>query len=102
MADFKEMTGLEIQASFEAFHQANPHVYRLIKKQIIRAIKKGKTKISIRHIASYLVWEMYIETTDENHDFKLNNNYTSRYSRLFAEEFPKHAGLFNYRSLRTV
>ena len=36
-----------------------------------------------------------------NGDFKINNNYVSRYARLFERMNPSHKGFFRKRGLRS-
>jgi hypothetical protein len=40
-----------------------------------------------------------LETTDP--DFKLNNNYSSRYARILMDEEPELAGFFQTRELKS-
>lgn len=111
MSTFKINTGREIQEAFELFHKNNPHVYVLFKEQIFKAMKNHKKKISSKMLINWLRWEVYLITKDDavytdsegvEYMFRINDAYTSRYSRLFADEYPEHAELFNYRTLRAV
>lgn len=46
-------------------------------------------------------WELTVETdsVDLGDDFKLNNNYRSRYARLIMNNEPDLAGFFDIRRL---
>jgi len=45
-----------------------------------------------------LRWERAMKTTDQT-EWKLNNNYTSRYARLIMEQEPDLEGFFVTRGL---
>lgn len=86
-----------IDMKFEDFHRDNPLVYDLFKRFALRAIRSGYEHFSAKTIIERIRWETNIETSDP--DFKINNNYTSRYSRLFQKDFPRYSGFFRDREL---
>lgn len=86
-----------IQEAFEEFHQKNPKVYELFVR-FARMLKgKGITRASAKLIVERIRWEIYLETSDK--EFKINNNYTSRYARLAMEEHQDLASFFETRIL---
>lgn len=84
---------------FRVFHYENPKVYRRLVELAYQAKNRGKTKIGIGMLFEILRWEYFLETNDP--DFKLNNNYRSRYSRLIIESEPELENMFNLRELRS-
>ncbi len=90
---------LTIQERFEIFHKANPGVYAWLGVQALIAYEKGK-KVSIKCLWEMLRWHLFIEL-DVCDDFKLNNNYTSRYARLIMKRVPELDGYFELRELRS-
>jgi len=88
---------MTIQERFEQFHQNNPRVYSLIMKFVYEARKRGFNHYTINGIFERVRWHMNIETKDT--EFKLNNNYRSRYVRLIEREHPELAGFFRTREL---
>lgn len=46
-------------------------------------------------------WEFVMGTDDQSSDFKLNNNYHSRYARLIMEQEDDLDGFFDLRELRS-
>lgn len=91
---------MTIEARFNNFHAANPHVYELFKRFAFEAIKLGARRISAKFILERVRWESMIKTRGA-HGFKLNNDFTSRYARLFIAEYPTHSDIFETRSLFT-
>ena len=87
----------DIDLKFEDFHQDNPLVYDLFKRFALRAIRSGYKHFSAKTIIERIRWEAAVETKDPN--FKINNNFTSRYSRLFQKDFPQYSGFFRDRKL---
>tara|TARA_R110000737_G_C14524521_1_gene476009 strand:+ start:101 stop:406 length:306 start_codon:yes stop_codon:yes gene_type:complete len=101
MSTFSKTNGVTIKDSFDQFHITNPQVYSIFEAKAFAAIKMGKTKMSSKLILNVIRWEAFIQTTDVNSTYKINDAYTSHYARLFAEENPAHADVFNYRALRS-
>tara|TARA_R110000744_G_scaffold206864_1_gene325498 strand:+ start:938 stop:1243 length:306 start_codon:yes stop_codon:yes gene_type:complete len=100
MSTYKQLTGVTIKDSFDNFHLTNPQVYSIFEAKAFTAIRMGKTKMSSKLILNVIRWEAFIQTTDPNSTYKINDAYTSHYARLFAEKNPAHADVFNYRALR--
>lgn len=81
---------------FSAFHDENPSVYEAFKKFTLEAIQKGFNNGSADFIFHIIRWET--KTTDANQDgFKVNNNFSSLYARMFIDEFPQHRYFFRTR-----
>lgn len=85
------------RAAFVAYHAANPHVYEVFKKFASDAIQAGLAKYSARAIVHRIRWHFDVETARTD-DFKINNNHSPFYARLFLEEHPQHAGFFELRT----
>lgn len=79
---------------FLKYHQDNPQIYEAFKKFTIKAINKGHKRWSADAIFHVMRWETEIEGNDQ---FKVNNNYTALYARMFMEEFPQVKGFFTVR-----
>jgi len=90
----------ELDAAFREFHEANPDVWRLFVRFTFDVIRRGFKHYSSKSIFERIRWHTDIETviqTGEIKDFKLNNNYTAAYARLFGQTYPEHAGFFRLR-----
>lgn len=107
--NFKENTGKDIQAAFEEYHETNPDVYKHFKRLAFKAIGIGKKRISSKMILNVIRWEVFLSTKeltlfDNGKDlvtFKINDAYTSRYARMFANDFPEHEDKLEFRELRS-
>ena len=88
-----------IDEAFAAFHAENPHVYAELKMLALRARRRGASRIGIGMLFEVLRWRRTLRT--EGEDFKLNNNYRSRYARMLNHE-PDLAGCFETRELRAA
>lgn len=85
---------------FEAFHAANPHVYRLL-VQLARAMHAKRGRVGMKACWERLRWEYSVRV--EGDDWaRLNNDFTSRYARLIAETCPDLADAFEVRALRAA
>lgn len=88
-----------IADAFTAFHAANPGVYKRLVKLAHQAKEKGHHQIGIGMLFEVLRWEQHLETADAASEFKLNNNYRSRYARLIMEQEPSLQGIFATRKI---
>ena len=64
------------------------------------ARRAGKTRVGIKALWERMRWDFFV--TNRNDDFKLNNDFTSRYARLIAQNEPDLVGMFEVRRLRAA
>lgn len=88
-----------LEREFLAFHRENPHVWELFQRFALDAIRSGRRHYSARAIVHRIRWHYEVETARTD-DFKINNNHSPYYARLFAERHPEHARFFEYRRVR--
>lgn len=84
---------------FREFDDANPKVYTALVDMTRQMHDRGHKKIGMSMLYEVLRWRTMIKTTDP--DFKLNNNYQSRYARKIMAEFPEFDGMFETRELKS-
>jgi len=85
-----------IKKQWWRWHRANPHVYELFTRFTFDVIKRGHKHYSSKAIFERIRWHTDIETAGE--EFKMSNNYTPYYARLFMKDFPDHADFFRTAS----
>jgi hypothetical protein len=90
-----------IGESFEMFHELNPSVYRNLVLLCRQLAGRGRRKIGMKMVFEVLRWNYMLATEDPNSEYRLNNNYTSRYARLIGQQESDLAGLFETRGLKT-
>jgi hypothetical protein len=81
------------------FHQQNPQVYTELVRLARQAKDHGKEKMGIGMLWEVMRWNIFITTTDPNSNFKLNNNYRSRYARMIMQNEWDLTGFFETRKL---
>lgn len=96
------MTGMTLHEKFEAFHEANPQVYVELVTLARQALKRGYKTYSINSLFEVVRWQRDISPLATTDEFKLNNNFRSRYARLIMEQEPDLAGFFETRQLHTL
>nr|WP_299067101.1 hypothetical protein [uncultured Allomuricauda sp.] len=94
---FSGMDG-SITSKFYAFHNKYPEVYIKFKNITFKAIKKGFENYGAKGVMELVRWHTAGPTKEDG--FKINNNYTSYYVRLFEKEFPQHEGFFRKRKIK--
>ena len=88
-----------IEVAFWNFHTNHPEVYEGLVRLAYQAVNAGRERIGIKMLFEVLRWEWIITgLPDASEEFKLNNNYTSRYARLIMEE-PGLGDVFETRRL---
>ena len=83
---------------FREYHEDNPHVYGAFCRAALALIGAGRTHYGAKAIFEKIRFDSIISGND---DFKINNNYVSRYSRMFERDYPEHAGFFRKRELKS-
>ena len=109
MSSFQKQTGKTIQQAFDEFHALNPKVYIEFIRFANEASRRGKKKLSAKLIINRIRWEIWLPTVEptlfndggEMKAWKLNDAYSSRYARLFADDFPEHESKLEFRELRS-
>ncbi len=91
-----------IEEQFEVFHENNPHVYEALVREGRSLLARGHRKLGISMLYERLRWQVYMETHDDEHDFKLPNNYRSYYARLIMRQEPDFEGVFALAELRST
>lgn len=78
------------------YHKLNPHVWKWFKFFTFQMIRSGHKKLGSKMIFERIRWESKIS----GKNFKVNNNYTAHYSRLFERTYPKYKNFFEKRPIR--
>lgn len=87
---------------FWRFHEQHPLVYQLLVRFAREWKRAGHRRCGIKMLWERVRWEVGIEgLPDSSDDWKLNNNYHSRYARLMMRQEPDLAGFFETRELRS-
>lgn len=81
---------------FNEFHRLNPGVYDLFKRFAFQLINAGCRRLGSKQIIERIRFETAIRTRGDS-EFKINNNHTCYYSRLFCKEYPEHIDKFNFK-----
>lgn len=89
-----------LDARFARFHAAHPEVYEELVRRARYVLARGRDRYSIKTLWEVIRWHFAFER-DAEEEFKLNNNYHSRYARLIMLQEPDLADFFEVRILRT-
>jgi hypothetical protein len=89
----------DIQKRFLKFHAENEHVYKLLVRFAREAKASGRESWGMKAIYERARWEVAIVT--KGTEFKLSNDFTSRYARLIMQQEADLAGFFDIRELRS-
>ena len=90
---------ITIQEQYEAFSKEHPEVKIYLVALAFEVQRKGYANYGISPLWERMRWHFHIEQ-DLGEDFKLNNNYRSRYARTIMAENPKLEGFFRLRELQ--
>ena len=84
-----------IEGKFEAFHAANPEVYRSLVADALTLRHRGIKRWSINGLFEVLRWKKALETKGD--EFRLNNNFRAYYARMMMDNEPILEGFFETR-----
>lgn len=82
--------------AFLKYHQENPRVYKLFTRFSLLAAQTH-SNFSARAVIHRIRWHSQIDTIDPQ-GFKVNNNHSPYYARMFERDHPQHAGFFRKRA----
>jgi hypothetical protein len=97
---------MTIREKFILFHKANPDIYDLFERFTFEAIAAGMTKLGAKFVFERIRWEVAVTTVGAGYcvatkrPFKLSNNFTAYYSRLFMARNRSHK-VFNVRPIKS-
>ncbi len=89
------------QDRFESFDRANPWVYDALVDLTRDLVHRGRKRVGIKMLFEVLRWE-YERSTVGDSEFKLNNNFHSRYARKIMGSEPDLEGVFEVRELKAA
>jgi hypothetical protein len=79
-------------SKFCAYHEANPHLYKKFEELTLQTIAKGFKNYGSKGIVELIRWHTGISSNGDV--FKVSNQYTAFYARLFEKLHPEHKGFF--------
>lgn len=88
-----------IEGRFMLFHLHNPGVYQRLVQMARDWKANGRTRGSINMFFEVLRYERGLVTKGD--DFKVNNNFRSRYARMIMQDEPGLRGFFDTRELQS-
>jgi len=97
--NFKQRTGKSIPEAFKEFHNKNPKIYHHFKEYFFYLHnRKGWRKVGGKLIMERIRFEVLIMT--KGSDFKIDNNFTAYYIRLFIQDYPQYEKCFELRTIK--
>ena len=84
--------------TFAKYHQRHPEVYDRLRALALEAVRAGRTRIGMKQLWERLRWDYPL--TWEGEEVKLNNNWTSHYSRKLMAQEPALRNVFEVRPMR--
>lgn len=79
---------------FKQFHRDNPHVYDLFDRFTRELIDAGFRRYGAKAVMERIRWHV---TTRTKGEFKISNNHTAYYARLWSITNPEHARFFFFK-----
>lgn len=90
--------GDDLKQRWWAWHNKNPHVWKLFEKFTLMAISKGHKNLSAWLVVNRIRWETSIETQGD--DFKISNDFIALYARYFMHKYPQYNGFFRTKQMK--
>ena len=86
---------------FEEYHKKHPLIYHYFVKIAKQKIEAGRKKYGAKAIMEEVRWSIR-DLGQKYSDYKINNDYTSRYVRKFEKDHPQYEGFFEKRQLKST
>lgn len=86
----------ESLTKFIKYNRTNPHLYEQFEKFAFEAINSGYKHFGPQMIIEKIRWETGVVAKDS--EFKISNNCSAYYSRIFMLKYPTYASYFLKRS----
>lgn len=86
-----------MKRSFKLYHAENPKIYEAFRRLAFQLVDRGYNRIGARQILEVIRWETMVSGNDQ---YKINNNYSADYARLFEKDHPQFVGIFMKRLLK--
>lgn len=91
---------LTIEQRFCLFHAENPHVADTLEALAAEWLAAGNRRLGVKALVERARWESGLHTTGSA--WRINNSFTSHYSRLLVQRHPEWADAIETRTLRSV
>ncbi|HAM16043.1 MAG TPA: hypothetical protein DCP91_09355 [Eggerthellaceae bacterium] len=95
MALFDASKGERFREQAESWIEANPKAWAYIVSQATLSASMGRS-FGMKALCEHVRWHM--EVSERQEGFKLNNNYTSAFTRILCEQHPEVAPYVKTRS----
>lgn len=90
-----------IRAAFEEFHARHPEVYAMFERFSLEMLAGG-LNLGAKAVWERMRWETRVgPLCVTTRTYRLNNNFTPYYARLFMARHPEHAHAFHKRRVRS-
>jgi len=90
-----------IQKRFDQFHFDNPVVFGYLVRLTRERSLRGHEGAGLKALWEQLRWHIATGNLKIKGEYKLNNDFTSRYVRMLVDKYPAYRGLFVQRHLRS-
>lgn len=88
-----------MRTSFKQYHNECPQIYVEFKRLAFQLINRGYVRLGAKQIFEVIRWQTMVSGNDQ---YKLNNNFTSDYARMFELDHPIYVGYFTKRLCKSV
>lgn len=90
---------LTIEEQFRRFHEANPHVARILAQMALDLKRRGRQHFGMKALFETLRFYSALQT-EGGEEWKLDNSFTAHFSRLLMDEYPELSNFFEIRERR--
>ena len=81
---------------FLNYHSENPQVWKAFERRAMEIKAAGRNRYSAKTIMELIRWEYDVNAANTE-CFKINNNYTALYARIFMQKHTHMRGFFEIR-----
>lgn len=84
---------------FIDWHLKHPDIWKAFEKMALKLINKGRNRYGAKTIIETI---RYHSDVKGGTPFKISNNYTAYYARIFTLKYPQHENFFQLKEVRGI
>lgn len=90
---------LEEAKKFIEYHKSNLWIWDAFETEAAQQISSGRTKLGAKELFERIRW---LGGEKQHYEFKLSNNFTAYYARMFVLKYPQHRNIFTLKELKNA
>ncbi len=80
----------------------HPHIWKAFQEHCLKVVQQGARRLSAKATFEHMRYENSGGDWEKYKDYKVSNNYTAYFARLFAGKYPQYESLFLFKEIKGI